>query len=185
MKQTALILAFCALPALGHAACVPPEKPVSETYPALFDALALSPDETAARDDEDTIWREWVIAPDEISQNLLNEAMRRIRQSDFTRAEELLDELIAYCPDYSEGWNQRAYARFLQGAFDGALTDIQETLKREPRHFAALSGKVRILFSQGRIQLARRALAEALEINPWLREKRMLKLEPLYENSRT
>lgn len=134
-----------------------------------------------ARTEEDAIWREWVMAPDDWAQDLLDTAMRKIRQSDFTKAEELLDELIAYCPDYAEGWNQRAYARFLQKKFDAALDDIRETLAREPAHFAALSGRIRILFSQGRTKLAQIALGEALEINPWLREKRMLNLEPIYE----
>ncbi|MEM7505690.1 MAG: hypothetical protein AAF415_03010 [Pseudomonadota bacterium] len=161
------------------AACVAPDKPVSARLPELFVALRAAESEAHSYPLEDAIWREWVVAPNPQAQTLLDDGMRRIRLSDFEGAERHFDRLIALCPGYAEGFNQRAYARFLQGRLDHSLEDIQEALMREPKHFAALSGRVRILFQQGRIGLAQQALAEAVEIHPWLRERRKLPLEPV------
>lgn len=162
-------------------ACGEVHPPVSARSPDLFDTLLAAPSEWESRFAEDDIWRAWVVAPDATAQDLLDEGMRRIRQSDFAGAEAKFDALIARCPDYSEGYNQRAYARFLAGKFDRSLEDIARTLEREPKHFAALSGRIRILFTQGRILLAREAMSQALAIHPWLRERRLLGLEPLPE----
>lgn len=163
-------------------ACVAPDQPVSIRLPDLFTALGAAETEPQSYPLEDAIWREWVIAPTAEAQDLLDDGMRRIRQSDFEGAEARFDRLIALCPGYAEGYNQRAYARFLQGRFDDALADIRDALAYEPKHFAALSGKVRILFQQGRIGLAQQALAEAVAIHPWLRERRKLPLEPVDED---
>ncbi len=177
MKLLAVTFAIAALPAAALA-CTAPE-PVSERFPDLFATLATAQDEGTARVTEDAIWREWVMAPDGHAQDLLDDGMRRIRQSDLDGAEAALSDLTVYCPDYAEGWSQRAYARFLQQRYDEALADIREALAREPRHFGALSGRLRILYTQGRIGLARRALTDAIEINPFLRERFLLPLDPL------
>ena len=36
-------------------------------------------------------------------------------------AEQTLDELIAYCPDYAEGYNQRAFAEYLRFNYSAAI----------------------------------------------------------------
>ena len=170
-------------PAAAAAMCAPPGPPLSTTTPALFETLASASGPQQAYVAENAIWVHWTAAPDATAQDLLDEGMRRIRQSDFIGAEAALDALVDHCPDYAEGWNQRAYARFLQGRLDDALADITEALAREPKHFAALSGRIRILFSQGRIELARHALTDAIRINPWLRERAKLPLEPIEKKS--
>lgn len=162
--------------------CGPIAAPISTSAPELFTALASAESEYESRGAEDAIWLRWIEAPDPTAQALLDEGMRRIRQSDFEGAEKALTTLIARCPDYAEGYNQRAYARFLAGKFDRSLEDITRALNREPKHFAALSGRIRILFSQGRTDLAREALTEAIKIHPWLRERRMLPIEPIEDD---
>ncbi|MEM0945036.1 MAG: hypothetical protein AAGI70_13940 [Pseudomonadota bacterium] len=172
-----IILSLFALPVL---AC-PVAEPVSTRAPDLFAALKAAPSERAGRVHEDAIWQLWVTAPDAASQALLDHAFGRLRVADYTGAETALTGLIERCPDYAEGYNQRAYAKFLQGRFDASLEDILLTLEREPQHFGALSGRARILFQQGRVEPARRALDAALAVNPWLRERHLLPLGPIGE----
>jgi tetratricopeptide (TPR) repeat protein len=42
-------------------------------------------------------------------------------------------------PNYAETWNRRANLYYATDDYPGAIAAIQETLKREPRHFAALA----------------------------------------------
>lgn len=120
------------------------------------------------------VWAFWVRAPDDRAQMLLNEGMEGIRYGDLAGAEAVLGDLIAYCPDFAEGWNQRAFARFLIGDNAGSLADIEQALMREPAHFGALSGKIMILARQGKRQLARLVVIEALRVHPWLQEGALL-----------
>ena len=49
-----------------------------------------------------------------------------------------------------------------------SLKDIVETLKREPRHFGALSGRAYILMKQNKNRQAIETINEALKIHPFL-----------------
>lgn len=97
--------------------------------------------------------------------------MRKRREYDFAGAVEVFDALIAYCPDYAEGWNQRAFARFLQDRYDAALGDLDRALALSPTHTAALSGKALTLIRMGRMGLAQDVLRAAVALNPWLPER--------------
>jgi len=44
-------------------------------------------------------------------------------------------------PNWAEGWNKRATVLYLMGRYQDSLNDINEVLKRESRHFGALSGQ--------------------------------------------
>ncbi|MEO1494539.1 MAG: tetratricopeptide repeat protein [Pseudomonadota bacterium] len=169
-----LLASLAAALPLTALAC-PDWSPASERLPEVFADLAATRDELAAQRHADRIWQDWTQAPDARAQDLLDAGMRRIRASDFTTADAVLSDLITYCPGYAEGWNQRAFARFLQGRHDAALADIDEVLLREPHHFGALSGRVRIFLAQGRVALAQRALADALAIHPLLNDRFLLR----------
>ena len=83
--------------------------------------LKIAPDEETGRAIEDAIWRQWIKAPDSRAQDLLDRGMQRRDAYDFEAAEQLFDELVAYCPHYPEGYNQRAFIRFLRERYDAAL----------------------------------------------------------------
>ena len=140
----------------------------------LFRFLAEARDEAEARAMEDEIWRHWMLAPDTAAADLMARAMERRGSYDFAGAVAILDELVALAPDWAEGWNQRATIRFMQGDFTGSLADIEETLQREPRHFGAMAGMALILTQQGRNQQAQTILREAVEIDPFLRERALI-----------
>lgn len=134
----------------------------------LFGELATAPDEAFARDRADKIWRIWT----EPADAAIAEKMQAILRAGFPSAQlPLAEALVREHPDYSEGWNLRATLRFLTGDYEGALADVDETLKREPRHFGAMAGRVMVYHEQGKSGLARTALDEALKIHPFLPER--------------
>ena len=104
---------------------------------------------------------------------MMQKAMASREAGDYEATLVLLNDLIAQYPDFSEGWNQRATIYYLMGNFDASVRDVAQTLKREPRHFGALSGLAIILWQQGHEELARKSLQEAVRIHPFLREQKM------------
>ena len=86
--------------------------------------------------------------------------------------------LVAYCPDYAEGYNQRAYIAFLQKDYASALDDLEKALARDPDHIAALAGKALTEMGLGGQEAGQETLKAALKLNPWLTERRFL-IEPL------
>lgn len=175
----ALIAALMLAPAValadGADRCDPANAAIDPTIrDPLFEKLRASDSEVAAAPVANLLWRDFTRAPDPHAQGLLDRGMRMIRIGDPSGAVTVLNQLVAYCPEFAEGWNQRAFAHFLSGAFDRALADIDRTLEIEPRHFGALSGKVLTLMRQGRDRLALSVLQRALAIHPWMSERRLL-----------
>ena len=69
-------------------------------------------------------------------------------------------------PDLAEAWRQRAIARYEQGDTQGAVRDLEETLKREPRHFGAFETLSRIAENRKDWKSAYSAWQKVLEIDP-------------------
>ena len=79
-----------------------------------------------------------------------------------------------------EGWNKRATVRFLLGDFYGSLKDIEEVLKRQPRHFGAISGSGLIHIHNSNFLEAYKSYKRLTEIDPHNEDsKRFL---PMLEN---
>ncbi|UYZ62446.1 tetratricopeptide repeat protein [Hymenobacter weizhouensis] len=109
---------------------------------------------------QDGIWQVWLAAGHPVLDKHLEEGMRAMAAGDYTRAIEHFTALVDISPDYAEGWNKRATAHYLRGEYRASLRDIAETLRREPRHFGALSGWSVILRmlgdNRGALQVLRR-----------------------------
>lgn len=162
----------CVIAVLAMAASA---QQADEQRERLFAALKNAPTEAAGRAAENAVWEYWMASgPTQGIRLDLAEAMRARDGYDFDAALEILNGVVTDAPDYSEGWNQRAFVHFLRGSLEASLRDIDRTLELEPKHFAALSGKAIVLMQQGRMELGQEALREAVEIHPWLRERSML-----------
>lgn len=160
-------------PALAQEACPPlPDRSVERAD--LLERLAQAPTPIEGQRAVGRVWQFWMTAPDPTAQALLDEGVAAIRYADYAKAETLLDELVAYCPAFAEGWNQRAFARFLRGRYYESLADIERVLAREPAHFGALSGKVQILIIQGRALAAQGVLRETFKTHPWMMNRGLL-----------
>jgi tetratricopeptide (TPR) repeat protein len=91
-----------------------------------------------------------------------------VEQKDTDLALELLDKIIVIKPDYVEAWNRRATIYFMKNDYGKSLADIREVLKREPRHFGALSGLGIIFEELDQPEKALAAYQAALAIHPHL-----------------
>lgn len=120
------------------------------------------------------LWRLWATAPDDVAQELLDTGMAARASYDFARAIESFDRLTEYCPDYAEGYNQRAFVNFLREDYAAALLDLDLALARSPQHVAAMSGKALTLMGLGRNDEAQIILQDAVNLNPWISERSLL-----------
>ena len=97
--------------------------------------------EDSARALSNRMWEYWTDAPNPQAQAILDRGMTKRSGWDLLGALKDFDALVAYCPAYAEGYNQRAFVNFLRQDYASALADLDLALKRNPRHVAALSGK--------------------------------------------
>lgn len=171
-----LILAVIAAPVFAaptFAEC--PESPdVSGAMLNLIAKANAAADVNAGRRVSNEMWQVWLRAPDEAAQEVLDAGMARRDAYDFAGAITEYNRLIAYCPAYAEGYNQRAYVHFLRGDHASALVDLDVALKLQPYHVAAQSGRALTLMNLGRLEEARAQLLIAVENNPWLSEAALL-----------
>jgi tetratricopeptide (TPR) repeat protein len=106
----------------------------------LFAKLQTATDPVAVRSLESAIWEQWIMVPDPGQQELMLRGIVEMQEQDLTRALGTFTRLIEIAPELSEAWNKRATVHWLMGNFPASLSDICETVKREPRHFGAYSG---------------------------------------------
>ena len=166
--------AVLASPIAATAQACPRPPDIRDQMDVLFSLVQQARNEGEARPAVNGMWLLWTRAPDAKAQALLDDGRAKIRLGDHEAAAQALSDLVDYCPDYAEGYNQRAFANFLQGDYQSALGDLDAALMRNPRHVAALSGKFLTLHALGRREAAQESLRAALTLNPWIPERRML-----------
>jgi len=176
-------LVFVALILLGSVAKSPVAKAADNTdsqvlKSALFNDLATAETESHGRAAEAAIWQFWFDqAPTKQARESLDAGMKRREAYDFEAAENHLDEVVHTAPLYAEGYNQRAFVRFLRENYSGSQDDLEKALELEPNHFGAMSGLYHILRIENRQNAALRILTDAVAIHPWLKERNGLPKE--------
>ena len=134
----------------------------------LFGALKVAPDDTIAKAIEERIWAQWVVSRSDTANLLMTRVKTAIEAHEMELAIKLLDSIVKIKPDYIEGWNRRATLHYMKKDYGRALADIREVLKREPRHFGALSGLGLILQDIGDDKQALEVYRRALAVYPRL-----------------
>lgn len=168
------IAPFCLLAAPALAQTCPDAPDHSAQLSEILAELGTAQSDMAARELSNGLWELWTDAPDATAQELLDEGMSRRSVYDFLGARTVFSRLIDYCPDYAEGYNQRAFASFLSEDYERALADLDRTLAIIPNHVGALSGKALTLIAMGRNAEGQAALRAAVALNPWLQERALL-----------
>jgi Flp pilus assembly protein TadD len=169
--RTAILLSCLALPALAEC----PDAPDHTAALADLSAQARAAGtEAEGRAISDQMWELWLDAPDAQARTVLDRGMRMRESYDFLGAVVEFTRLIEYCPDYAEGYNQRAFAYFLRQEFEAARADLDRAVALSPAHVGALSGRALTLMQLGETDAARRDLQAALALNPWLSERHLM-----------
>lgn len=133
----------------------------------LFGRLATA-DEGAAGRIEREIWLEWSKSGSPAMDLLLQRGRDAMAAGDNDAAIGHFTALIDHDPDFAEGWNARATAFFAAGDYGRSVADIAETLKRNPRHFGAMSGLATILEQTDKPEAALKVWRAAKAIHPHL-----------------
>lgn len=147
---------------------LPSVKAHGKSLDSLFDALKAAPDEESARAVEARIWAIWMKTPSDTVALLMARTRVALENDQSDVAMKLLDAIIKLHPDYVEAWNKRATLYYMKNDYNRAMEDIEEVLRREPRHFGALAGLGVILEETGDDRHALEVFRRALVINPHL-----------------
>jgi len=110
------------------------------TLDELFVRLREASTPTEIETLQNGIWQIWLTTGNQVLDKHLEAGMRALASGNYTEAIADFTLLIERQPAYAEGWNKRATAYYLRGEYKSSLADVRETLRREPRHFGALTG---------------------------------------------
>jgi tetratricopeptide (TPR) repeat protein len=132
----------------------------------LFARLQRAPDQSEAQALALAIRHLWFQTRSDTASLLMQRALKSIQESRYPLALSLLDKIVTLEPRWAEAWNQRATARFLADDAEGAMADIDQVMKLEPRHFGALAGMGAILQRDGQDKQALQIYSKSLSIYP-------------------
>ena len=157
-------LAICMSFSIGFVPLSSKEKPKIEI---LLDQLAYSQSSSNAGIIRRKIWSLWLEGYiDKTNKAKVDEALDLFNAGKLEKAKIAFSDIIELDPNYVEGWNKRATVRFLLGDFYGSLKDIEEVLKRQPRHFGAISGSGLIHIHNSNFLEAYKSYKKLIEIDP-------------------
>jgi len=128
----------------------------------------VGPDDGAAARAATALWEMWHRSGDGEVDTLLREGVAVMERRDLAGAEAIFARLIARAPEFAEGWNKRATVRYVAENYEGSIADCEETLKRKPHHFGALSGQGLCYMALGRHREAAAMFRRALGVHPRL-----------------
>lgn len=145
----------------------------------LFDKLKRTRDPKLAERISTRIWEKWQTSDSKSVDLLTYWARAASSQRKYSKALDLLDQVIVLRPDYAEGYNQRATLHYLMENYGKSIRDIERTLALEPRHYGALAGLAAILEKLNRKQQALETWYRALEVYPAMQtaQKSVVRLE--------
>lgn len=169
----AVLLALALSPALAQVlqSSGPPQPGLPKTagkqaIDGLLTALRSAPTEEAAASIESQLGAIWQNAASPAIKLLLSRGVRELNESSANDAFDSFDAALDLDPELLEAWRGRAQARLRMGDPAGAARDIQEVLRREPRHFAAWQDLSKIAEARGDWRGALGAWQKLLDADP-------------------
>lgn len=134
----------------------------------VLDALTGAASEQEAGPLEARVRKLWMEASSPAVTLLMARGMRALSGDAAAEAMGDFEAALVLDPEHAEAWHGLAQARFMAGDGAGAIAAVGETLKREPRHFAALQSLSRFAEAREDWVGAYEAWKKALEITPKL-----------------
>ena len=148
-----------------HAAGVLGDKGDHSAVPHLIDSLK-DDDEVVRGLAEHSLWAIWNRSGDPKIDGLLQEGIHLIQSDRLDEAIAMFNKVVKGAPGFPEGYNRRATAYYLASQYEKSIADCEETIRRNPMHFGALSGLGYNYFKLGKSERAIRYFERALDINP-------------------
>ena len=143
----------------------------------LFSDLKTAQNPDNAKFIAEQIWATWQESEDQNINELMSQGLQELIIGNLTYARDTFKEITNRFPNFAEGWNRLATVNYMMGEIDASLSNIEETLKLEPRHFGAISGRGLCYLKLKRWQSALIEFKSALDLHPWLPDaRRNLKL---------
>jgi tetratricopeptide (TPR) repeat protein len=131
-----------------------------------LDAL-LRDDNALVRDyAERGLWALWSRSGDAAIDQLMAQGVGEMEAENYKAAIATYSEIVRRKPEFAEGWNKRATVYYLAGEYRKSIADCAEVLKRNARHFGALSGLGLIYMRLERYDDALAWSRKALDVNP-------------------
>ena len=130
-------------------------------YPRLRDSSALVRSYA-----ESALWVLWSRSGDRAIDALLARGVEEMNGGRLGESIATFSEAIRRRPSFTEAWNKRATAYYLAGEYRKSIADCKQVLKRNPRHFGALSGMGQIYLALEDYEQALVWFRRALEVDP-------------------
>ena len=162
MLRLTCTLLLCAAPALAQS----PAQGRRAILDHMLDGLRTAQSEAEAAPAEVRIQHVWMEQASPSVALLVTRGIRNLGAGANQDAFDDFDAAIALDPGFADAYYRRALARFQTGDARGAVRDIEETLRREPRYFPALRTLSGIAESRGDWKGAYAAWVKLLEIDP-------------------
>ena len=141
----------------------------------LFEQLRKSNNASIALEIELKIWSIWSTHP---TQKKLTQSLAKgsdlMSKGELEAAYKIFSAIINSTPDWAEGWNKRATVLYLMGRYHDSLNDIDEVLKRESRHFGALSGQGLVQIKLKNYEKAIKSYQAVQKIYPTIRAAKVM-----------
>lgn len=147
-------------------AATPPDNPQSDSVGNLFSSLKKERDSQKARIIANEIVGAWTDSGSATINLLMKWAEEAADEKRKAAAYDFLDQAILLEPDYAEAWYRRALVHFADGDTRKAMSDLNQTLEKEPRYFPALASLANILESTERNELALKVWERYLAVYP-------------------
>lgn len=133
----------------------------------LYALLATAEDEPTAKAVAEGIERVWFFSGSPTVDVLLGRATKAVSEKNYDSALGFLDHVVEQAPDFTEGWNRRAYVHFQRNELTLALGDLRRALALDPNHFKALDGLAQVLREIGQKKAALEVLERLNEVHPY------------------
>jgi cytochrome c-type biogenesis protein CcmH/NrfG len=97
---------------------------------------------------------------------LLGRGLRTLQAGQDDEAVDSFSDAITLQPEVAEAWHQRAVARYHSGDVAGAIRDLEETVRLEPRDFMAFRTLADIAAAREDWKGAYTAWQKVMELDP-------------------
>jgi tetratricopeptide (TPR) repeat protein len=139
----------------------------AEALTRLYGQLAAAPDAATSQRIVQEIEMVWTQTASPTAMLLLNRALVAADQKNFDLSLQFLDTVTELYPDWSEGFNRRAYLYVVKLDYGRAIGDLRRVLALDPGNFRALEGLVQVLRTMGQDKAALDVVRTLVKAHPF------------------